>query len=150
VRLVAISGTALLLACGAAAPVALRWDEESCRHCHMTLSDRRYGAEVVTVRGRTLAFDDAGCAAEYLAGGALPPEEVSSIWVIDYAKADTLIDARLAFFVQSDSFATPMGSGIIATASAGTAAELAEANAGTRLSWPDVVEYVAAHRHTAR
>jgi copper chaperone NosL len=150
VRLVAISGTALLLACGAAAPVALRWDEEACKHCHMTLSDRRYGAEVVTVHGRTLAFDDAGCAAEYLAGGALPAEDVSSIWVIDYSRPDTLVDARLAFFVRSDSFATPMGSGIIATASAGKAAELAGANGGTRLSWPEVVEYVATHRHSAR
>jgi copper chaperone NosL len=150
VRLVAISGTALLLACGASAPVALRWDEEACKHCHMTLSDRRYGAEVVTVHGRTLAFDDAGCAAEYLAGGELPPEDVSSIWVIDYSRPDTLVDARLAFFVQSDSFQTPMGSGVIATASAGNAAQLAEANAGKRLSWPEVVEHVAQHRHSTR
>jgi copper chaperone NosL len=104
----------------------------------------------VTVHGRTLAFDDAGCAAEYLAGGALPPEDVSSIWVVDYARPDTLIDARLAFFVQSDSFQTPMGSGVIATASAGNAAQLAEANAGKRLSWPEVVEHVAQHRHTGR
>jgi copper chaperone NosL len=150
VRLVAIGGTALLLACGAGAPVALRWDEEACKHCHMTLSDRRFGAEVVTVHGRTLAFDDTGCAAEYLAGGALPPEDVSSIWVVDYSRPDTLIDARLAFFVQSDSFQTPMGSGVIATASAGNAAQLAEANAGKRLSWPEVVEHVAQHRHSGR
>jgi len=62
----------LVAACGVAGPVPLEWDEASCTHCHMTLADRRFGAEVVTTKGRALQFDDVGCAAEHIAARGLP------------------------------------------------------------------------------
>lgn len=128
-----------LVACGAAGPVALRWGEASCRHCHMTLADQRFGAEVVTTRGRALPFDDAGCAANHLASGETPATEVSSVWVVDYTRPGTLISADSAVFVRSSAFLTPMGSGVVATPDSAAARALASAHAGTLLRWGEVL-----------
>ena len=126
-------------ACGVSGPVPLKWGEESCRHCHMTLADRRFGAEIVTTRGRALAFDDAGCAAEAIAMEETPAAEVREVWVVDYLHPDHLLPADSAVFVRSRTFPTPMGSGVVATPGDSAAQVLARASAGTVLRWSDVL-----------
>jgi copper chaperone NosL len=140
----------LLTACGVPGPVPLAWEAEACSHCHMTLADRRYGAEIITTKGRALPFDDAGCAAEHLATRELGLDEVSSVWVIDYLHPDSLISATTARFVRSEGFKTPMGSGIVATADAARADSLARAIGGEVLSWTEVLtlaerDFLGAH-----
>jgi copper chaperone NosL len=140
----------LVAACGVAGPEPLGWNEVACAHCHMTLADRRFGAEIVTTRGRVLQFDDAGCAAEHLSTRAIGQDEVSSVWVIDYTRPDTLIDATTAHFVQSESFRTPMGSGLVATADRATADSLALATGGKVHTWTAVLalaeqDFLGAH-----
>jgi len=140
----------LVAACGVAGPEPLGWNEVACTHCHMTLADRRFGAEVVTTTGRFFQFDDIGCAAEHLSSRAIAPDEVSSVWVIDYIRPDTLIAAATATFVQSDSFRTPMGSGLAATANAATADSLARATGGKVRTWNEVLataeqDFLGAH-----
>jgi copper chaperone NosL len=140
----------LVAACGVAGPEPLGWNEATCSHCHMTLADRRFGAEIVTTRGRLLPFDDAGCAAEHLSSRAIGLDEVSSIWVVDYTRPDTLIAATTATFVQSETFRTPMGSGLAATADRTTADSLALATGGKVRTWAEVValaeqDFLGAH-----
>ena len=129
----------LVAACGVTGPVPLEWEQAGCSHCHMTLADRRFGAEVITKRGRALPFDDTGCAADHLASRDIGLDEVSSVWVIDYLHPDSLIAAEGATFVKSEGFQTPMGSGIIATADAARADSLARAVGGELLSWTQVL-----------
>lgn len=140
----------LVAACGVAGPEPLSWNEAACTHCHMTLADRRFGAEIITTKGRLLPFDDAGCAAEHVATRGIGLDEVSSIWVIDFVRPDTLIPAATAHFVQSAAFHTPMGSGIIATADAQAADSLARASDGKLLTWTEVLalaerDFLGAH-----
>lgn len=140
----------LVAACGVAGPEPLGWGETPCTHCHMTLADRRFGAEIVTTTGRFLQFDDAGCAAEHLSSRAIGLDEVSSIWVVDYIRTDTLIDAATATFVQSETFHTPMGSGLAAIADRATADSLARASGGKVRTWKEVLalaeqDFLGAH-----
>lgn len=136
--------SAFLLACGATGPEALRWGEATCRHCHMTLADRRFGAEVITTHGRLLSFDDAGCAANHLVAGDTPAVEVGSIWVIDYSHPDSLIPAATATYVRSATFLTPMGSGVIAVPTRVTADSLAHEVRGKVLTWTEVLALATA------
>ncbi len=129
----------LLAACGAGGPVPLGWDEAPCTHCHMTLADRRFGAELVTVRGRILPFDDAGCVAEQLANGVTARGEVSSLWMVDFLHAEKFVAAEEGWFVRSSDFPTPMGSGIVAVQTRTSADSLAELHRGTVLRWDEVV-----------
>lgn len=128
-----------LVACGVAGPVPLQWGAESCRHCHMTLADPRYGAEIITTHGRALPYDDAGCAAEAIADGEVESGEVGRVFVIDYDRPDRLIPAESASFVRSARFKTPMGSGVVATSNAAAARELLTDPQGPVMRWDEVV-----------
>jgi len=37
------------------------WGKEPCAHCAMVLSDKRFGAQLVTSDGDRFTFDDVGC-----------------------------------------------------------------------------------------
>jgi copper chaperone NosL len=42
-------------------PVEPVWGKQPCAHCAMILSDRRFGAQLLTDAGDRLFFDDVGC-----------------------------------------------------------------------------------------
>ena len=140
---VALAVAVILVACTVTGPVALEWGVAGCTHCHMTLADKRFGAEVITTHGRALPFDDAGCAANHLVSGGTPPAEVSSVWVIDYTHPDSLITASTAVFVRSERFRTPMGSGVVAVPDSVSARSLAADSQGILLTWSEVLGLAA-------
>lgn len=128
-----------VVACAVAGPVPLKWGAESCRHCHMTLADPRFGAEIITRHGRALAYDDAGCAAEAIADGEVESGEVDRVFVIDFDRPDRLISADSATFVRSARFKTPMGSGVVAAGTPAAARELGNGPDDRVMPWADVV-----------
>ncbi|HEU4569370.1 MAG TPA: nitrous oxide reductase accessory protein NosL [Gemmatimonadales bacterium] len=128
------------LACGTPGPRPLAWGEEACAHCHMTLADRRFGAEVVTRTGRVLVYDDAGCAANALAGDPALEADLAGLWVVDLTHPDSLLPAASAYFVRSPSYLTPMGSGVAAFPTAAAADSALGTLQGTRLGWAEVLE----------
>jgi copper chaperone NosL len=129
----------MLLACASPAPRAIVYGTDQCAHCHMTIADQRYAAELVTRTGKVLVFDDIGCLAAFLASGEVAPAAVHSAWAHDYVSPHEWKRIGDLSFVQGDSFHTPMGSGVIALARAGVADSLRAAVGGERLDWAQVL-----------
>jgi copper chaperone NosL len=113
-RRVAVAAVALAAACAQPGPRAIAYGDEVCRHCHMTIADPRFAAELVTARGRVHVFDDIGCLAIFAAAGTVPPEQVHSLWVHDFLHPDSLLDARAAVYLRMEGMNTPMGSQLVA------------------------------------
>jgi copper chaperone NosL len=135
-RLVVVTAAAALAAaCGSPGPRPIAWGEEVCRHCHMSITDPRFAAELVTTRGRVYVFDDVGCLAAFVADEAVPSTVVHSLWVHDFLRPDSLLDARSAIYLRVDSLQTPMGSHVVAL-TPGVAADSAHVRlGGVRLAW---------------
>src|SRR5690606_3788639 len=72
-------------------PIA--YGQANCAHCQMTVSDKRYGAELVSKTGKAYFFDSAECLIAYL--DANPPMEKSAemLRVTNFTKPETLLDA---------------------------------------------------------
>jgi copper chaperone NosL len=107
---------ALLVACDdASAPAEPIWGKQPCSHCAMVLSDKHFGAQLVTPDGERLFFDDVGCmvlyADEHKLGGA-------RAWVRDATSAKW-IDARAARYAAGAP--SPMDFGFEASAEQGVA-----------------------------
>ncbi len=99
----------VLAACGGA-PAPIRYGEDACAFCRMAVSDARFGAQLVTSRGRTHAFDSIEClAAFHLAGGE--GEAPRMVRVSDYAHPGSMLDAMEAIFVRDEALKSPMGRG---------------------------------------
>ena len=111
----------VLSACGQRAttgPGEIHWDRQTCEHCQMVISDRRYAAQLRMPGDRTTkAFDDLGCALLWLdEQGLIPREEARvEVWVRD-PSGKAWVDGRKARF--AGDFPTPMNYGF-ATADQG-------------------------------
>ena len=120
----ALSG---LLAAGCAAsssaPPTIRYGESACAECRMLINEARYAAAAVTAAGEPAVFDSIECLVRYLHRDGVSPARV---WVHEY-EADRWLVSDEAFYVASQEFTTPMGQGVVATASAPAADRLAGA-----------------------
>ena len=123
------------LACARPAPRPIALGQENCRHCHMTISDPRFAAELVTTKGRVYVCDDVGCLTAFVRQGKVPASQVHSLWVYDYLEPDSLLDARRATYLRSDSLRTPMASGLAALRPGAAADSLRARLGGDLLSW---------------
>lgn len=130
--------SAAAFACGPAGPRPIALGTEECRHCHMTVSDPRFAAELVTRKGKIFVFDDVGCLATFTAKGPVPPEQVQGAWVTDLRRPGTLIPAQDAMYLRTDSMRTPMGSHLVAVPRE-AADSLRSALGGELLDWGAVL-----------
>ncbi len=129
---------AAALACGTPGPTPIAFGQAACEHCHMTIADQRFAAELVTRTGKVYAFDDAGCLATFAVSGPVGPERIHSAWVTDFRHPGTLIPAQDAAFLRTDRVRTPMGSNLLAVPRA-AGDSLQDALGGTLLDWGQVL-----------
>lgn len=145
-RTLAVAMLLLAHGCTVPGPRPVVLGSEACRHCHMTVTDNRFVAQLVTTTGKVLIYDDPGCLATALRDGAVEGDRVRSLWVTNYLEPATLLDANAAWFIQSDAVHTPMASGLAAVSSKAQADSLAAVLNGTVLRW-DAVRDDTDHRH---
>ena len=99
VALVALAG------CAAQNP-AIAFGVSGCAECRMVISDRRFGAVLVTARGRELQFDSIECMKRYRERTHVP---VKATWVVNANAPGTLIPIETATVAESNLLRPPMG-----------------------------------------
>jgi copper chaperone NosL len=92
----------------AATTEPIRYGHDDCTSCKMTLTDKRFGAEIVTIKGKVFKFDDLNCLVEYLKKGSIVEKEVSQIVVVDFNHPGSFVATEKAFFLQSAAMKSPM------------------------------------------
>jgi len=124
-----------LPACAQGAP-SVSFDLDSCAHCRMTISDRRYAAAATTAGGRVMRFDSIECLAAWVAKAAEAPK---ALWVTDAMTPGVLVALATVRFHRGAPGSSPMGMGFIAVgADHGTTPW-----DGPVLTWNDVTAAVA-------
>lgn len=91
-------------------PKDVVWDRENCTHCHMSISDHRYAAQIRDANNKTYFFDDAGCAIEW--SESHPEKKIHKFWVMDKSKQNWL-PASSSHWTSGNQ--TPMGYGFAAS-----------------------------------
>ena len=133
--------TILISACSKG-PQPINYGEDECEFCKMMVMDKRYGAELVTDKGRIFKFDEVGCLIEYAIVKNLLGDANQQFLVTDFSKPETLIDATKAFFVENENFRSPMGSNVMAFDSEVSRQKFTAESGGNLLNWLDVIELV--------
>jgi copper chaperone NosL len=94
--------------------------KDPCDNCFMIINENKYAGALWLDNGEAKRFDDIGCMMSYVKKNN---SKVSSYWVYDYLSGNPL-KADKALFLFSDSFETPMGSGVIAVQSQSEVSQL--------------------------
>lgn len=103
----------LMISCSTA-PEPLAFGKDGCYTCKMTLMDNKFGAEIVTNKGKVYKFDDVNCLMNFYKSGYEPTENMAHVLVVDFANPEHLIDAMNAHYVQDDQIRSPMASNVAA------------------------------------
>jgi copper chaperone NosL len=103
----------LFVACSTE-PEPLTYGKDVCHFCKMTLMDKKFGAELVTKKGKVYKFDDANCFLNFYYSGLEPVEDFAYKLIVDYSNPAYLIDAEAAFYLKSSEVHSPMASEVAA------------------------------------
>ncbi len=120
-------------------PRAIAYGQDGCQHCKMILMDSKYGAELVTEKGKVFIFDDMNCLFNYMESPEGTAQAYKYILVADYLKDGELIDAKDAFYLKSEEFQTPMASQVVAFQDYNLLKEHKNKNGGIYLAWGELV-----------
>lgn len=131
---------ALLFFCSCSSgPEPIRYGQDQCHHCKMTLTDKRYGSELITTKGKVFKFDDLNCLCSFLGEGKIAEQEIAQIVSVDFKKTGTFIDVQKAEFLQNEALKSPMRGDIACFSDLkDLQAVQTELGGGTSMDWPAV------------
>ena len=100
--------TFLLVACTPKAE-KIQIGKDNCAECRMTIVDPKFGAEIVTKKGRVHKFDDVHCLALFLERRGVELSDIHKTLFVDYNNSNDFVEVKHAEFVISSSLKSPMG-----------------------------------------
>lgn len=79
---------------------------DNCGFCHMTITDKRYGTETITEKGKVYKFDSIECLIDFE-----KEEKISKFgfFITDYNNPGVLINAANTYVLKSTALKSPMG-----------------------------------------
>jgi len=99
----------LFLAACNSKPEIIALGKDSCVECKMTIVDPRFGAEIVTKKGKVYKFDDTHCIAAFLERRGVELNNIRHTLFIDYNDPHEFVKVKSVEFVVSSQLKSPMG-----------------------------------------
>ncbi|MBL7825243.1 MAG: nitrous oxide reductase accessory protein NosL [Saprospiraceae bacterium] len=121
-------------------PVPINFGKDECAHCKMTLMDKRFGAEIISNKGKAFKFDDLNCLVGYIKEGSIQQQDIGGTYVVDFKKTGGFVSVDKAFFLENQTIKSPMRSDIAGFSSAADRDALkAQIGGGKELTWQEVM-----------
>ncbi len=105
---IAVLALVLLTGCNPK-PEKIAFGKDNCAECKMTIMDPKFGAEIVTKKGKVYKFDDAHCVAVFMNRRGVEMSSIHQTLFVDYNNPDKFIKVQDAEFVVSSQLKSPMG-----------------------------------------
>jgi len=122
-----------LNSCSTDKPEPIAINKDQCDFCKMTITDGRFGCELITAKGRIYKFDDLNCMLRYKEEKR--NTQFKSFFVHDYSGDNLLIPAENADYIESEHLKSPMGGNIAAFSDKNEAETLAKEYGATLNTW---------------
>lgn len=136
---ISLSITIIISACQSG-PEPIAYGEDNCDNCMMTISDPKYGAELISDKGKVFKFDSIECLADY--STKVDAKIIKSMWVTDFSSKGSFLSANDALFLRSDNLRSPMGLNLSAHKNQEKVNSVKSEFGGEMISWNELVNYV--------
>ena len=120
-------------------PEPLAFGTDICHFCKMTLVDNKFGAELVTKKGKVYKFDDMNCFLNFYNSGYENVEDFQHKLVIDYSNPGKLMDATNGFYLKSAAIHSPMNGQVAAFESKASMDTFKKEWKAIYLGWGEVI-----------
>ena len=101
----------------------------------MLIMDAKWGAEIVTSKGKVFKFDDVNCMINYMRESGLKTDEIAHLMVVDFKNPGNLINAYNSWYIYSEDLRSPMASGVAAFETNSDLNSYNVSNKGTSMNW---------------
>ncbi len=119
---------------------ALKYGSDNCFSCKMTISDQRFGAEIITKKGRVYKFDDSFCMLAYLKTNILTTGEIKKMYITNFSGNHQLLDVEQALILQSATLRAPMGGNLAATDQIDSINKIKNQFPGNQIIWAEIIK----------
>lgn len=119
-------------------PEPIQYNYDECAYCKMKISDVRFGAEIVTKKGKIHKYDSAECLVRTY--NEDQKKDFAYIIVTDFSRPHNLIDAASATFLISKNQPSPMGGDLSAYEDREMAQSIHAEKGGRLLSFEELVK----------
>ena len=116
----------------------IKLNSDGCDFCKMKIADGKFGAELITTKGRIYKFDDMHCMINY--HKEYQATKIQSFYIHDFNQNNVLISAETAFYVKGGEINSPMRGNIIAVKTEKEAKNIALKYNASLVSWSEIIK----------
>jgi len=128
----------LTISCANKEAVPINLNTDGCDFCKMKIADGKFGAELITSKGRIYKFDDMHCMINYHKENK--NVQIHSFYIHDYNQNNVLIPAETAFYIKGGEINSPMHGNIIAVKTNEEAQIVAQKLKANPISWQEIIK----------
>jgi copper chaperone NosL len=119
-------------------PEPLKLGKDICYLCKMGIADGRFGAELITKKGKIFKFDDIGCMIRFMKAGEVEQKDISQTFVVNYEKQNDFINTDKATFLVNEKVKSPMNFNVAGFSNADAANKMIPG--GKTLLWNELYQ----------
>lgn len=138
-KLLSILSLFFIQACSSE-PEPIKYGHDSCEHCRMLITDKNYGAELITQKGKIFKYDSIECLAAN--EKKYNKKDIHSMWVTNFFPPNELINVNDSYFLLSDNLKSPMGLYLSAYINETNLDEVKNKYGGKIINWKELTDYV--------
>ena len=116
-------------------PQAIKLGVDGCSFCKMSIADNRFGAEIVTKKGKVFKFDDMYCLLAFRKANTINNTEIKETYLINFDEPHNFIEAPKALLLKSTELHSPMGGNIANFPDETKLKEVAKKFKGEEVTW---------------
>jgi copper chaperone NosL len=116
-------------------PQPIKLGVDACSFCKMTIADNRFGAEIITKKGKIFKFDDMHCLLAFKKANTINNNDIKEIYLINFDEPHNFIEAPKAFLWKSNELHSPMGGNIANFTDETKLKEVAQKFKGEEVTW---------------
>ncbi len=90
-------------------PQAIKVGSDNCSYCKMIIVDNRYGAEIITKKGKIFKFDELKCLQSAIIDGSIEVNKIEEFYFTDFCATHKLVKKEHCFLLKSKTLKAPMG-----------------------------------------
>lgn len=125
-----------LYSCTSYEPKPIKLNVDSCDFCKMTISNSKFAAELITVKGRVYKFDDVSCMIKYAKANTNVDYKV--LYVNDYLIENKFIEVEKGFYLKGGTISAPMGGNLVVFSSNEEAAQYQSKLKAQPSTWKEI------------
>lgn len=121
-------------------PEPIKPGTDNCYFCKMTISDIRFGAELITTKGKVYKFDDVHCILSYLKTKDVEPANVKDVYLTNFCGDHHLINVNKCSLLKSEDLRSPMGGNIAAFDNRDSLLKTQQRYPGDPVNWNELIK----------